>query len=266
MHDGAMYAEIQAFLGTWALTQPRILALCAMLPLFNRQLLPGLLRHGICAALGLVLVPMLAPHYAELDPGLADLAPLVVKEVFVGLTMGFLVALPFWIFEAVGFVIDNQRGASMGAVINPATGNDSSHLGILFNQAFLTFFLVGGGFSLMLSLLYDSFRLWDLWSWSPALRAENAPLMLDQLSRFMRLVLLFAAPAVVAMFLAELGLALINRFVPQLQVFFLAMPIKSALALLVLVLYMSTLLGHADDTVRDIPGILPFLDDQWRLP
>src|SRR5690606_32198745 len=183
-----------------------------------------------------------------------------------GLVLGFMVALPFWIFEAVGFVIDNQRGASLGAVINPATGNDSSPLGILFNQAFLVFFLVGGGFTLMLSLLYDSFRLWDLWSWAPTLRADSIPLMLDQLSRFMRLVLLFAAPAIVAMFLAELGLALVSRFTPQLQVFFLAMPIKSALALLVLVLYMSTLFEYAGDTVRGIPGILPFLDEQWRLP
>ena len=266
MLNGAAYAEINVFLGAWALTQPRLLAMCAMLPLFNRQLLPGLLRYGICAALGLVLVPMVMPRYAELDLGTAALLLLIAKEVFIGLVMGYLVALPFWIFEAVGFVIDNQRGASLGATINPATGNDSSPMGILFNQAFMVFFLVGGGFTLMLTLLYDSFRLWDLWSWSPTLRADSIPLMLDQLSRFMRLVLLFAAPAVVAMFLAELGLALVSRFAPQLQVFFLAMPIKSGLALLVLVLYMSPLFEYAGDTVRDIPGILPSLDDHWRLP
>jgi type III secretion protein T len=266
MFNGAATAEIHVFLGAWALTQPRLLAMCGMLPLFNRQLLPGLLRYGICAGLGLVLVPMLTPRYAALDLGTIGLMLLVAKEVFVGLVLGFMVAIPFWIFEAVGFVVDNQRGASLGAVINPATGNDSSPLGILFNQAFLVFFLVGGGFTLMLTLLYDSFRLWDLWSWTPTLRADSIPLMLDQLSRFIRLVLLFAAPAIVAMFLAELGLALVSRFAPQLQVFFLAMPIKSALALLVLVLYMSTLFEYAGDTVRGIPGILPFLDDQWRLP
>ncbi|WP_323018749.1 type III secretion system export apparatus subunit SctT [Castellaniella sp.] len=266
MLGGTNYAEAQVFLGAWALTQPRILAVCAMLPLFNRQLLPGLLRYGIGAAIGLVLVPMLTPRYAAIDLGTIDLMLLVGKEIFIGLVMGFLIAIPFWIFEAVGFVVDNQRGASLGAVINPATGNDSSPLGILFNQAFLVFFLVGGGFTLMLNLIYDSFRLWDLWSWTPVLRETSIPLMLDQLSRFMRLVLLFAAPAVVSMFLAELGLALVSRFAPQLQVFFLAMPIKSALALLVLVLYMSTLFEYADETVRGIPGILHFLDGQWRHP
>jgi type III secretion protein T len=264
--SGENYAQANVFIGTLALTQPRILALFAMLPLFARQLLPGMLRYAVATGLALVLVPMLAPRYAELDLGAVDVLLMMVKEVFVGIVMGFLVAIPFWIFEAVGFVIDNQRGASLGATINPATGNDSSPLGILFNQAFLVFFLVGGGFALMLTLLYDSFRLWSPWDWTPALHRESIPLMLDQLSRFARLVLLFAAPAIVAMFLSELGLALVSRFAPQLQVFFLAMPIKSALALLVLVLYMSTLFDYAGDAVRGITGILPFLDSQWRAP
>lgn len=234
MTSGINFVEAKVFLGTLALTQPRILALCAMLPLFNRQLLPGMLRYALCAAIGLV--------------------------------MGFLVAIPFWIFEAVGFVVDNQRGASLGATINPATGNDSSPLGILFNQAFMVFFLVGGGFMLMLTMLYDSFRLWDLWDWAPTLRRESVPLMLDQLGRFLRLTLLFAAPAIISMFLAEVGLALVSRFAPQLQVFFLAMPIKSALALLVMVLYMSTLFEYAAEATGQIGSALPFLDNQWRAP
>lgn len=266
MLSGAMYADTNAFLGALALSQPRILAMVAMLPIMNRQNLPGMLRYGVCAGLGLVLVPMLAPGYAAQDLGLLDVLLIMTKEAFIGLVMGFLVALPFWIFEAVGFVVDNQRGASLGATINPATGNDSSPMGVLFNQAFMVFFMVGGGFGLMLTMLYDSFRLWDLWEWTPALSRDSIPLMLDQLSRFMRLVLLFAAPAVVAMFLSELGLALVSRFAPQLQVFFLAMPIKSGLALLVLVLYMGTLFEYSGETVQGIPGILPFLDEQWRAP
>ena len=264
--NGETYAQAKIFLGTLALTQPRILALCAMLPLFNKQFLPGILRYGVTAAIGLMLVPMLATRYATTDVSMVQLILLIAKEVFIGLVMGFLIAIPFWIFEAVGFVVDNQRGASLGATINPATGNDSSPLGILFNQAFMVFFLIAGGFSLMLTMLYDSFRLWDIWQWTPTLRQDSVPLLLDQLSRFMRLTLLFAAPAVVAMFLSEVGLALVSRFAPQLQVFFLAMPIKSALALLVLTLYMSPLFEYASEITGYIRKVLPFLDDQWRAP
>ena len=69
-----------------------------------------------------------------------------------------------------------------------------------------------------------------------------------------------------AMFLAEMGLALVSRFVPQLQVFFLAMPIKSALAFLVLVLYFSTILDYSLDLIEQTPATLRLLDDNWRAP
>jgi type III secretion protein T len=266
MISGVTYVELKQFLGTLALTQPRILAMFVMLPIFNRQILPGMLRYAVSAAMGLIVVPLLQPQYAVMNVSTMELILIICKEVFIGMVFGFLVAIPFWIFEAVGFIIDNQRGASLGATINPATGNDSSPMGILFNQAFMVFFLVGGGFALMLTLIYDSYRLWDLFSWTPTLRPESVPVFLEQLSRFMRMVLLLGAPAIIAMFLSEIGLALVSRFAPQLQVFFLAMPIKSGLALLVLVLYMSTLFEYVGEMIGEMRGIVPLLDAQWRMP
>jgi type III secretion protein T len=69
---------------------------------------------------------------------------------------------------------------------------------------------------------------------------------------------------IVAMFISELGLALVSRFVPQLQVFFLAMPIKSALAFLVLVLYCTTLFDYGRAYVQEIGHWLPRLDPLVR--
>ena len=40
----------------------------------------------------------------------------MIKESFLGLVLGFLCAIPFWIVEGIGFIVDNQRGASMAAV------------------------------------------------------------------------------------------------------------------------------------------------------
>ena len=164
----------------------------------------------------------------------------------------------------IKFLIDNQRGASIAATLNPLTGNDSSPLGQLFNQAFIVFFFISGGFLIMVELLFDSFRLWNVLSWHPSLHAESVPLMLDQLMRLVRIALLLAAPAVLAMFLAEVGLALVSRFVPQLQVFFLGMPIKSALAVLVLLLYMATLFDYGLDHIEALRQVVPTLDGEWK--
>lgn len=266
MDDVVTYSHAKAFLVALLSTQPRILAMFIAIPIFNRQLIPGMLRYAIAAGLGVLLVPRLMPAMLTADPGGLQIVLFFLKEGFVGFVLGYLIAIPFWAFEAVGFFIDNQRGASIAATLNPLTGNDSSPLGILFNQAFVVFFLISGGFMLMVELLYDSFRLWDVLTWVPSFQAETIPLLLDALARIVKLGVLFSSPAIVAMFLAEVGLALISRFVPQFDVFFLAMPIKSALAMLVLLVYLPTLLNYAEGTILDLRETVPFLDQQWQAP
>jgi len=79
------------------------------------------------------------------------------------------------------------------------------------------------------------------------------------------LALLLAAPVLIAMLMSELGLALVSRFAPQLQVFFLAMPIKSALALFVLVIYSSTLFDYSLAPIRELTTWVDRLDPLLRL-
>ena len=99
-------------------------------------------RHGLVGLELLVLMVMLMPAINTVNLGMGQLLMLLMKEVFVGFVLGYLIAIPFWAFEAVGFLIDNQRGASVAATLNPLTGNDSSPLGLLFNQAFIVFFFI----------------------------------------------------------------------------------------------------------------------------
>jgi len=257
-------AEVKAFLWAWAFTQPRLLAMLTLLPIFNQQMVPSLLRYAISGAFGLLAAPVVLATFPTQEIGVLNLLAVVVKEAFVGFVMGYFFAIPFWMFQAIGFFIDNQRGASIGATLDPLTGNDSSPLGEMFLQAFIVFLLSVGGLQLILGALYDSYRLWPIFTWMPVLSEASVPLMLDQLDRLVRLAVVLAAPVLIVMFMAEIGLALISRFVPQLQVFFIAMPVKCALAFMVLSMYIGTLLFRTEDIVQELHGVLPFLNDQWH--
>ena len=59
----------------------------------------------------------------------------------------------------------------------------------------------------------------------------------------LRMIVVLSAPLIITMFLAEFAMALVSRFAPQLNVFFLAMPIKSAIAVLMLIFYGPILFG-----------------------
>ncbi len=231
---------------------PRLLALFSVVPIFSKQALPGLLRIGVAASVAIFLVPNLVNESLQHAHTSANLLAIIFKEVFIGFLMGFLISIPLWVFDLMGTYIDNQRGASIASSINPLTGHDSSPLGELFSQAIITFLLISGGYMLILTAIYESFVLWPVFSILPKLNDDTPIILLQQMDRLMSLTVLLSAPVIFSMFLAEIGLGLVSRFVPQLQVFFIAMPIKSALAMFIFSVYIATLFDYAADEIQSL--------------
>ena len=71
----------------------------------------------------------------------------------------------------------------------------------------------------------------------PGLRGDAPAFALDTLDGMIRSTVIISAPVIIIMFLATIGLGFVNRTAPQLNVFFLSMPIKSALGVAMLVVY-----------------------------
>ena len=93
----------------------------------------------------------------------------------------------------------------------------------------------------MLSGIFESYRVWPVFSLLPKLDTSFLLFFLKQIDNLMQLIVLFAAPILIAIFISEFGLGLINRFAPQLNVFFLSMPIKSGIACFLMILYLGVL-------------------------
>jgi type III secretion protein T len=238
------------FLTAFGYALPRLFAMFSMIPILTQQALPGLLRTGFVGGIALLLVPSLLEPSTQVS-GAVGMIGIVVKEVLLGMAIGFVMAIPLWAFEAMGAFIDNQRGASIAQIINPLTGHDSSPLGELFSQAAMTYLLASGGMVILLGVAYSSYEIWPVFGSLPRIDANAGVVLLSLFDRLTRLAVLTGAPVLIAMFLAEMGLALISRFAPQLQVFFLAMGIKSALAMFVLAVYGVTLFVYFGSEVMN---------------
>ena len=198
----------------------------------------GTARRVAIIAFSALAVPM---ALNGLPPGELNLWPLMIvaiKEVFVGLIVGFFASIPFWVAENVGNFIDNQRGATMGEVYSPLSGTQVSTTGIFFTQLVSTVFFVSGAFFLFLGALYKSYEVWPLFGSFVEL-SSNAPIqILSTLDGMLKTTVVISAPPVILMFLATLGLGFVNRTAPQLNVFFLSMPVKSALGIGILIVYL----------------------------
>ncbi len=219
-----------------AIAMARPLGLLVILPVFTSRVLGGaLVRNALLLMIALPIVPALRAE-PVLQEALLDwlpLAGLALREVAVGALLGFFAAIPFWAIGMAGFFLDTARGSSMASVLNPMLGEQASIFGILFSHLLTVLFLTSGGFNILLGALYESYHALPL-----ALSfgfADRFGVFCQQAWRSMwDLCLLFAMPAVGGMLLVDVALGLVNRSAQQLNVFFVAMPIKSGVALLLL--------------------------------
>lgn len=229
---------------TLALVMLRPLGMVMLMPMFSaRALGGGLIRNALILVMALPALPMQLPNAeAFFQLSTMGLAMLALQEIAIGVLMGFCATIPFWAIDMASTVIDTVRGTSMASVLNPMLEEQSSVFGILFTQVLAVLFLASGGFHAMLTALYDSYQtLPPLQGWR--LSASFPGFFAHQWQLMMELCIGFALPSIVVMVLVDAALGLVNRSAQQLNVFFVAMPIKSALALFVLALGMAYALG-----------------------
>jgi type III secretion protein T len=256
--------DLLHWLSALGLAMMRPYGMLLILPLFTaRGLGSGLLRNGLVFAIALPVTPLFFTPSLIAHDSLSEWFWLICVELMIGVMIGFVAALPFWAIDMAGFLIDTLRGATMSTLFNPSMGAESSIFGLLFTQILTVLFLISGGFNLVLAALYGSYDILPVGS---GIQPSSAMLhFLQSEWRLMyELCLSFALPAMLVMVLADLSLGLINRSAQQLNVFFLAMPIKSALALFLLLISLPYALHHyltgINQTEQKISTLIPLIN------
>jgi len=254
-----IYGHLTAVL----LGMPRLFAVALVAPFMGASVVTGQVRLVLVLALYMPLHPMIL---GDLDPsstltaGLTlttggKLALLLAKETLIGLMIGFLAGMVFWAVQSAGFFIDNQRGASMAEGADILSGDQSSPIGQLLFQSMTYLFYASGAFMAFMGVLYASYEIWPATRPLPSFNGLTLPLFFaGKVGWLMGHMLLLAGPIAVACLLTDVSLGLINRFASQLNVYVLAMPIKSGLASFLLCFYFGLLLSRMPelfDTIRE---------------
>lgn len=247
-----LYRHLTAIL----LGMPRLFTLVLVAPFFGASVVTGQLRLVLVLALYLPLHPAVVESVmpeASLSAAMSletggRLALLLCKETLLGLMLGFLAGIAFWAVQSAGFFIDNQRGASMAEGADILSGDQSSPMGQLLFQSLTCLFYSSGAFLAFIGVVYASYEFWPVTLPLPPEFSMTLPLYFaGKVGWLMGHMLLLAGPISVACLLADISLGLINRFASQLNVYVLAMPIKSGLAAFLLCFYFGLLLSHAPE-------------------
>lgn len=232
----------------------RIAAAFLLMPLFASETIPTLVRNSILLALGLVSLTLQPELPAGLGPG--GWAAIYLKEIFVGLVIGFFFGSVLWAMESAGQIIDTKIGATMAQVVDPLSGHQTSLNGAFLGRLGHMVFVFSGGLLLLVGVIMESYALWPINAAFPRLGAGGLIMFEAEFGRLMVLATLFAAPVLTVLFLIDAGLGLVNRFAQQLNVFAMSMSIKSIAATFILVLLIGSLVEAVARDVASRPDVL----------
>jgi flagellar biosynthetic protein FliR len=197
-----------------------------LLPGFGDLYVPQRWRLLLAMALSLILAAVLAPGLPALPRDPAQLTYLLFSETIVGLFLGTIARLLLVALETAGSIVSMQLGLSSAQVFNPTLQQTTALTGTLMVTLGVLIIFLTDTHHLMLRAVVDSYDLF---------RPGRLPAVEDLSQAVTRVVavsfrlgLELAAPFVVAgtIFFAAMGL--LARLMPQLQVFFIVVPLQIA--------------------------------------
>jgi flagellar biosynthetic protein FliR len=193
-----------------------------LLPGFGEDGPPAQLRVGFAVAIAVLLVPVVASQLPPQPDSFLRLAALLGGELLAGGFLGWLARLVTLALPAAGQIISLTTGLS--SVLQPDAnfGGGTSGLGRMFGLVAPVLILGSGLYAMPLSALAGSYAAWPAGSLPPG--ADITDMAVRAVSAHFALAVRLAAPFLLIGTLWQIALGLLSRLVPQLQIYFAALP------------------------------------------
>jgi flagellar biosynthetic protein FliR len=222
------------------LTFARVGTLVMLMPGIGEQLIPARARLGLALLLSLVLFPLTRTLLPSGGPP-ASVIGVLIGEVAVGLVLGLSVRMVVGALQTAGNIVAQQLGLAFAMSLDPAMGGQQAAIGNFLTLLGITLIFAADLHHLAIAAIRDSYAFLP-----PAGVPEvgdAATLAMKAAARGFALAVQIAAPFIVFGMLFNLGLGVLSRLMPQLQVFFLAMPATILIGMLVLLAVVGVMMG-----------------------
>ena len=212
-----------------------------LLPGLGEQNISARLRLTIALILAAVLLPLHREAYQIDTSALAPTIVLLVEEIFIGAVLGLTARLTISALDVAGSVIAQQLGLGFVTAIDPTQGEQGAILGNFLTMLGITLFFATDMHYLVIAALNDSYSLFAPGE-VPA-TGDVAALVTKTVSGAFRIGIQLSAPFLAFGLLFNLGLGVLSRLMPQMQVFFVALPASILIGFLFLILVLGTMMG-----------------------
>lgn len=219
----------------FGLTLVRVSTIIFTLPFLSMQsVTPTVVRTVLSFALALMIFPQLPPAPFVIENSVPFFFLLVLEQVMIGLMIGFASTFVFHFVVIGGHLIARDMGIAMGGTVNPIQDQTSDEVAVLISLVLSTMFLVHGNHFYFIRVLFDTFQVIPIGNFSWDMRSPAQIFTVMGAAAFFMGIKL-AAPMMITLLVTSLGMALVARVMPQMNVWIVAVPLKVILGSVTLV-------------------------------
>lgn len=235
---------IQEFLtnGVFAfiLTFVRIGTAVTIMPGVGDSFTPQHIRLYIALGVSVVLAPIIAPMLPDPMPGDIMLAVLLIMEFIIGLFIGTMARILMMALDTAGMIISMQSGLGNAQLFNPAFATQGSLVGAFMSVTGVLVLMATKMHYLLFFGLIDSYQMFPIGSVPDT--GSMADMMAQAVAASFAIGIQIGAPFMIVGMVMYIGMGILSRLMPQIQVFMVAMPLQIYVSLLTLTIVLSAAL------------------------
>ena len=222
----------------------RMSGLFILSPVFGRQNMPALFKVGFAFFLTLIYVSATENLAVDYQDSMVLYVIYIVKELAIGIIMGYVTYIVMSGIYLAGQIIDNQIGFGYANVLDPITNIQVPLTSNFYYTYIILIFLLINGHHMIIRALFYSYKVIPLGqlTFSSEVIQELASLMTEMFAIALRI----SAPIIAAVFIADVVLGVLSKTIPEMNVFVLGMPIKVFLGLVIITITISNAVPIAE--------------------
>jgi len=232
---------LPALAATFMLVFARVGAMVMLLPGFGESNIPVRVKLSIALLLTLILLPLHRSVYHVDLTSMASLMVLMLHEIVIGIVLGATARVTLSALQVAGAVIAQQMGLGFVTAVDPTQGQQGVLIGNLLTMLGVTLLFATDTHHLVLSALNDSYRIF-----SPGEiigSGDVAALATRAFAAAFKIGLQLSAPFLVFGLVFNIGLGVLARLMPQMQVYFVGVPLSIFAGFLIFAMVIVAMMG-----------------------
>jgi flagellar biosynthetic protein FliR len=232
---------LPALAATFMLVFARVGAMVMLLPGFGESNIPVRVKLGIALLLTLVILPLHRAAYQVDLTSMGSLAVLMVHEIIIGVVLGATARVTLSALAVAGSVIAQQLGLGFVTAVDPTQGQQGLLIGNFLTILGMALLFATDSHHLVIAALNESYRIFSPGEIMPT--GDVAALATRAFAAAFKIGMQLSAPFLVFGLVFNIGLGVLARLMPAMQVYFVGVPLSIMVGFLIFALVITAMMG-----------------------